>query len=412
MFPSRVEVAVEGEVNSVTFGIGFIILLLALGGLAAYQGDRVGMAVGRRRLTIFGLRPKYTSRVVTVLTGVIIVSITMASVLLISHTARQSLFGLEDLQQQISDLSIQLASLQDRQRALQAENSVLQEENLTISRDNELLQEQNAALREQTQSLAEQRNLLLAEIEQLEDEYKYNLTYSRLVFDWLLQHPLVYTAGQVIDSYVIDVPDNRDDLKQAITEMLEELNAKVLRDGAGEVLERPGWALVLEYYRINELGEEEMVTDEQRIDELVDGILATPGLSSIVVQAISLTHSLATFPVYPDFNLFFNRLVFPEGATVDAHVFDGRASGRDLFNQVWAWLQGDVRRTAIDQGVLGRPDGTVTAPFDPGLLYDVVDKIRSYDGPVLVKVVAAEAVRTNDELTLAFVYEEITHGNE
>ena len=112
-----------------TFGIAFILLMLALGGFAAYQGDRVGMAVGKKRLSILGLRPKYTSRVITVLTGIIIVMITMAGVLLISHTARQSLFGLEDLQQQISSLSSSWQTCRNSSAA-SAKRTRLQEMNL------------------------------------------------------------------------------------------------------------------------------------------------------------------------------------------------------------------------------------------------------------------------------------------
>lgn len=386
-----------------TFGIAFILLMLALGGFAAYQGDRVGMAVGKKRLSIFGLRPKYTSRVITVLTGIIIVMITMAGVLLISHTARQSLFGLEDLQQQISSLSVQLADLQEQQRSLRQENTRLQEMNLALASQTETLQALNAALNEQ-------KNILQAAIEELEQDYRDRLGKSYLVYDWVMQQPLVYTAGQLISSYVIDVPDSRDALEQEVRSMLEELNRQVLQDGAGEIDERPGWALVLEYTVYEEVGEERRertVTEEERISKLVDAIRETPGLDSVVVQAFSLTHTIERFPVWPDFRLLVDRLIFPQGDVVAAHVFDGRESGRSLFNQLWGWLQIEVRQAALEAGVLERPDGTVTAPFEVGLLYDVVETIRSHGGPVTVQAIASRDVRTNDELPIGFHFEPV-----
>ena len=39
-------------------GIAIVIGLTLIAGLIAYIGDRVGHQVGRKRLTLFGLRPK------------------------------------------------------------------------------------------------------------------------------------------------------------------------------------------------------------------------------------------------------------------------------------------------------------------------------------------------------------------
>ena len=50
-------------------GIQLVIGLISAGGAIAYFGDRIGMKVGRKRLTLFGLRPKHTSIIITIVTG-------------------------------------------------------------------------------------------------------------------------------------------------------------------------------------------------------------------------------------------------------------------------------------------------------------------------------------------------------
>lgn len=391
-----------------TFGIIFILLMMALGGFAAYQGDRVGMAVGRKRLTIFGLRPKYTSRIITVLTGIIIVTITMVSVLLISHTARQSLFGLEELQREISSLSVQVSNLQEQQRQLQSENAELQQLNRTLLEETETLQEQNEMLREQSSALEMQRQRLEDDVQRLEMELKNRrddwLLTSVLIYDWLLQQPLVYTAGQLIDFYVIDVPETRSTLEASVRDALEQLNQKVLRDGAGEYPPGSGWALMLE--EVDGAGNV-ILTEEEKVKQLVDAIWFTPGLESVVLLAVSETHTLETLPVVPGFYPLVNRVIYPVGAVVDTRLFDGRLEGRELFNQVWVWLQSDVRQAAVERGVLQRPDGTVTAPMEPGELYELVENIRAFQGPVRVSAVAERDVQTGDELPLRFVLEAV-----
>ena len=53
-------------------GIALIVAIVLIAGVIAYIGDRVGHQVGRKRLTLFNLRPKYTSTIVAVGTGMMI----------------------------------------------------------------------------------------------------------------------------------------------------------------------------------------------------------------------------------------------------------------------------------------------------------------------------------------------------
>ena len=46
-----------------------LIVLAVMGGLIAYLGDKIGSKVGKRKIKLMGLRPKYTSILVTIMTG-------------------------------------------------------------------------------------------------------------------------------------------------------------------------------------------------------------------------------------------------------------------------------------------------------------------------------------------------------
>ena len=82
-------------------GVILIPVLILVSGAVAYIGNLVGRATGRRRLTIFGLRPRYTAQLVTIVTGMLITVITLTSVLLVSKDARVGLFRLNELREQI-----------------------------------------------------------------------------------------------------------------------------------------------------------------------------------------------------------------------------------------------------------------------------------------------------------------------
>jgi len=108
------------------FAIQTVLLLIIIGGAIAYIGNYVGRKIGKRRLTIFSLRPRYTAITITILSGILIALCTLSVLLLISQDARTALLGLEKLKQEISQRSAEvettrkeLASLEEQRRSLE-----------------------------------------------------------------------------------------------------------------------------------------------------------------------------------------------------------------------------------------------------------------------------------------------------
>ncbi len=93
--------------------------LILVSGLVAFIGNLVGRNIGRRRLTLLGLRPRYTAQIITIVTGMMITVVTLAVVLLVSNDARQALFHLREVQQQTRTLEVQIAQQEAELRALQ-----------------------------------------------------------------------------------------------------------------------------------------------------------------------------------------------------------------------------------------------------------------------------------------------------
>lgn len=71
--------------------------MVLTGGLIALIGDRIGMKVGRKRLSLFGLRPKHTSMVVTVATGIAIAGVSLSIMAAASSNVRTALFHMNEL---------------------------------------------------------------------------------------------------------------------------------------------------------------------------------------------------------------------------------------------------------------------------------------------------------------------------
>jgi hypothetical protein len=97
-------------------GILLIVLIVLIAGLIAYIGDRVGHQVGRKRMTLFGLRPKYTSTIVAVGTGMMIALIVTLTALLASGYARAAIFQLGAINNQVNDLQAKADELEKQVR--------------------------------------------------------------------------------------------------------------------------------------------------------------------------------------------------------------------------------------------------------------------------------------------------------
>lgn len=111
-------------------GIRLIIIMAIVGGLIAYLADKMGSKIGKKRMSVFGLRPKHTSILLTVLGGTIIAVLTIGVMAIASQSARTALFGMEKIQQELLLLNKEKA---DTNAALEQAKGKVNEQNKKIS---------------------------------------------------------------------------------------------------------------------------------------------------------------------------------------------------------------------------------------------------------------------------------------
>ncbi len=99
-------------------GISVILVLMAMGGIIAYLGDKIGTRVGKRRLTLFGLRPKYTSVIITICSGTLIACLTVATMAVLNENVRVALFGLSRLHAEMDRLNEDIAAKNEEREIL------------------------------------------------------------------------------------------------------------------------------------------------------------------------------------------------------------------------------------------------------------------------------------------------------
>src|ERR1700682_3794497 len=92
-------------------GLVLIVAIILIAGVIAYLGDRVGHQIGRKRMTLFNLRPKYTSTIVAVGTGVATPVAVTVLALAFSAYARAAFFHLDEINNRVNQLQAQADTL-------------------------------------------------------------------------------------------------------------------------------------------------------------------------------------------------------------------------------------------------------------------------------------------------------------
>ena len=87
------------------YNLILVFTLIVISGLIAFIGDWVGLKIGKKRVTIFGLRPHSTAVFITIISGILIAVITITLLTISSNDVRTALFGMEELKEKLTYLS-------------------------------------------------------------------------------------------------------------------------------------------------------------------------------------------------------------------------------------------------------------------------------------------------------------------
>lgn len=109
-------------------GILLIIAMLALGGIIAFVGDRVGTKAGKARLRLGKLRPRQTASLVTVATGTLTAAIVTGILLATSKSLRQGIFRIREIRQERDIAELELENIRSERDAAEGARKRIQED--------------------------------------------------------------------------------------------------------------------------------------------------------------------------------------------------------------------------------------------------------------------------------------------
>lgn len=352
------------------YGIMLIVVLVLTGGVIAFIGDRLGSKVGKKKLSLFGLRPRHTSILVTIITGILITTVTFGILAIASKDVRTALFGMNKLKAELNEKQSMLEEasgalvnvkndlnttkeeyakskkdLEETQEDLeiaQQAAELLRQEQVALQNINQELWSDNQTLIEHNQSLAENNQFLLANNESLKaDNLELEKTNNDLQegIENIRERPIIYRVGELLASGVIKKTDDPVKIQNDLNQIIALANSKII-DRLGTEGSKDGvWIYPIEYQKA------------------MDRLKQSKG--DTVIRLIVAANLVKGDPVLTELEMHPNRVVYQENEFVYQKIYNVPIDGSNSEMLISDFLR-NVNMTAINNGILPNPlTGTV-----------------------------------------------------
>ncbi|MBR3746124.1 MAG: DUF3084 domain-containing protein, partial [Selenomonadaceae bacterium] len=385
-------------------GIYLILVMIVTGGAIAFIGDKLGTKIGKKRLSIFGLRPRHTTMIVTVLTGGLITALSIGFMALISQNVRTALFGMDELRatmnstlseldaateelfkaqteferanENLRESKQEILSLKDEQEELRAEserlkegNEQLESTNAELTAQNENLSDTNAALEENNKKLGEFNVTLTADNEKLSsDNEKLSVDNNELEernrrlregIIAIREGDITLRAGEILASGIIKGGQSAEEISNEIN-MLAERATQLLTERFGGDEDNSVWIYQPELQRVIE----EIESNKQ----------------DMVLRISAAGNMVRGEPVRSRLELYPNKLIFSKDEIILSKTYE---LGDDVQPEII--LQDfltEINRIAIEKGILSDPLTGSVGRMEGTQLYEIFDALSSAKGKV------------------------------
>lgn len=367
-------------------GIRLIIIMAVVGGFIAYLADKMGSKIGKKKMSIFGLRPKHTSILLTVTSGTIIAVLTIGVVAVSSQSARTALFGMEKLQRELKLLN---AEKEDATLALNEAKGKVEEQNKKIGeldarmqesmRENDAMEAKLAEVnsmysraQEALASLTESKEQLTSEIEELE---KTTAALRKGIIN-MREGQVYYRAGEVVYAGVMRGGLKHDANVAQVNWLLQNANEVALERLGMQQKDQPLQAIWVSRGAVN---------------NAVNALDKSKGNLFFRVRTVAniIVGELAVCEI----EMFENQFIYSDGTLIYSADFDMHDGSTSHDNLLMGFLT-QINHQAVEAGVLPDPLTGKVGNMDAATMIETSNAIRRTNGLFTLKAYAKGDITT------------------
>lgn len=372
-------------------GIRLMIIMAIVGGFIAYLADHLGSKIGKKKMSVFGLRPKHTALLLTVLSGVLISLVSIGVVSVTSESARTALFGMEKIQ---AELKVLNSERDTATKALEAAKANVEKQNTKISEldiaiksatdakakmESQLagVNEKYISAQSEVKSLSEAKESLSKEVGELEaatNRLRQGLINMR-------EGQLYYRAGEVVYGAVLKGGMDEKINKDQLMWLLQNGNEAALQRLGSNKPEKPVQVLWI---------------SQDLVDEALRILNTSKG--DYVCRLRTIANIMVGELVVCELEMAPNKLIYSSGTTVHSANFasnEGKSADALLIG-----FLGEVNHTAVAAGVLPDPVSGKVGNIDAESMVIATNAIKDCTGPFTLVAYARQDVYTAGPVTV------------
>lgn len=385
-------------------GAVMFLVLIIMGGAIAFLGDRIGSKVGKKRLTLFGLRPKYTSVIVTIISGVLISFTTIAVLAVVNENVRVALFGLSQLQAEMDNLNQEIRvknrELEQGKMQLEARNKEYEDvtkkseetskeldrvESQRLYMESELASVQQAY--DEAQAGVEKSAEEIEALEQTKKELNQNISNLNDEKQALIKNiyalregQVMLQAGQLITSVTVDEHMTREQSVQVLDSVLNDINT-----------------MLKQQMNISDENVNLIRISQADFDDAVNQVMEAKNKK--LVRVVAAQNLIRGERLVIDFDIHDSRLIFSKGETIYKGNLDNYRNIKNYELQVLRFLK-DLNHYAQSKGVLPDPITGNVGVLEGQELMGVIQKVKEYGGQCTLTVTAVRDVYSQGPLVI------------
>lgn len=382
-------------------GIRLIVIMAIVGALIAYIADKMGSKIGKKKLSVFGLRPKYTSILLTALSGSIIAVLTISVMAIASQSARTALFGMDKLQKELRMLNSEkdfaakaLATAKEKVTAQNKQISILDAKILESTRENDEMEARLGQLNEkyrlaqsEVDSLTSSKVQLTNEVEDLEK----TTAALRKGIITMREGQVYFRAGEVLYAGVLHGGLTHEENIAQVNWLLQNSNKAALQRLGLQDKDEPVQAIWISKNIVNKAV---AALDNSQGDLL----LRVRAVANIIVGELAVCN----------IEIINNKFIYPDGSLILSADYDLNKS--DLSNEeVLMGFLTQINHNAVKAGVLPDPLTGKVGNMDAATMIDASNAIRRTDGIFTLRAYAKGNITTAGPVRVRL---EVEKGND
>ena len=367
---------------------GLILMLIIGSGALSWLGDVVGMKFGKRRVSLFGLRPKNTGHVITAFTAISITVLTVGILASFSEDVRTTLFSLKYIQNQLNESRVSLMESRSKTESalIELEDSLYnlsqQEAALEKSRaEVDLLNISLNTLKNDKQLLEDERNQLQYNVGQLRNEAQ----DLRNDLESIREGTIVISVHEVLAQDVVLPYSSSADVLLIINNMKTK--------AAEKIAEKFGTL-------------PENVVTRIDIDSLESVIEVSSNSDTRMYIRLSAEQNITSGSyVSLTCDSGASHLIYSEGDAILRRVAEPNQEGFDPEQFMHTFLR-ELRFKAIRDGVSPNPVTNYVGSLDGQKFYEAVEKLAEMKYPVIVNGITTKDIYTEGPVSIRIFIEE------